>query len=1123
MNKRFTIGFLTILILVSSIIYITLQGEGVRIRVDKDKTTLYVFEDSRWKVGGKEYNKLFEGTHKLYRDVKNIKIYTIVDNLSNTTTIIRETPFKRGPFIRDTYYFRGDIKDKKLFPIYHKVEIYNASGLFYRYEVRDLTYSGDTHKLKGETYLSFGRNVVVRLHPNYRWAWVYKSGIVKAQYDIKSDYEVFYVKLFDPASNVTLYLDDVSADRYYEHGTVAILKANATNSTGDLVPDATVCLDIDQVGYGDNYICDDGSVEYNLTANAMKDTFNDNTKHKLIYKNDTLYIKLHSKDVVQSFEFQINSIKNNVSYHENFTTTTYKDTGTAEWNTSLGVLRLTKNLDSKVTHTAYGETGNGYCNEYYDIDNPYNSYDNSYSTYSKLYTYLYCWSGSGQYALAKLNYIINNSHAGDSYELYGDYYLYRDLDDNSGSPLLYVRWYIYNFTSDSWVKIYEKNLPYGDGYESGTYNVTGNLTSDNVNANNQSKFYTYMYAVHSGGDCYGYGYNYVKMIKVGNQSIEFYNPDIAQNMQSKPITSSLPFTYVYTSSITNVPNGTLTLYLSADNGSHWETANLNGYHYFSYPGYNLRWKVVMQTNDKTMDVNITELNISTEWANGDLQVDLLNDGILEYEYYGLENGYEVIKQFTNGSTIEKTNTAPGTYYAYIRVHNTTFSDFHFYIVGDQTDYGNLVSTTWNGNVHDDQPPYPGNIETYDQVYLPYTDEKDYYWTSRYASFDIGTNASGYLYVTESIRVCNCDYELRLYNYSSSSYVTVHQTNAGQDNSDTLAKQTYVIPIVEDFVNSSSSEPIKVVWYFHCYDCWVGYRCYIDARVYDVYVYSPQTNLSIYPRNLTIDIGSDKDYEANISELNGIFLINNTSAVNNYVTNYCSSFPCEIPIKISYLSGRGKFNLTNLYAKSNTTIPALTFNNSYINDYLDTKTGYVNVPIKVTSNQWNPVNFSNITLEYWGSDNITITAHLQSDPSVNDTHIVKVVYSRFNYSIPVNYGYLEFIPNTPTDKNVSAFGQLEDIPALNITWLNYDQPANLSIKINETHSCINITASTTYNKSAGYVLNTSYVQIDSNKNLTNNTYIYLWADYACNYSEPYWRWWVPEFLLKAVCSSCVKTD
>ena len=203
-REKLIVGFL-ILLITSSVVYITLQGEGVRIRVDNDKTTLYVFEDSRWKVGGREYNKLFEGTHKLYRDVRNVKIYTIINNTSNTTTIIRETPYKRGPFIRDTYYFKGNITDKKLFPIYHKVEIYNASGLFYRYEVRDLTYLGPTYKLKGETYLRFGRNVVVKLHPNYRWTWVYKSGIVKAQYDIKSDYEVFYVRLFDPTSfSITL-------------------------------------------------------------------------------------------------------------------------------------------------------------------------------------------------------------------------------------------------------------------------------------------------------------------------------------------------------------------------------------------------------------------------------------------------------------------------------------------------------------------------------------------------------------------------------------------------------------------------------------------------------------------------------------------------------------------------------------------------------------------------------------------------------------------------------------------------------------------------------------------------------------------------------------------------------
>jgi len=196
-NKKITVGVLTLILLVSSIVYITLEGEGVRFRVDSDKTTLYVInENNRWIVGGREYNKLFDGTSQMNRNLSGISVETVISG--NDVIIKRTTQYIRGPTIIDTYLFRGNISDKKLFPIYHKVEILNGKGYFYRYEVRELKYDGDTVKLTDETELKFGNNVDISLNPDYRWAYIYKSGIVKAQYDIPTNHEVYYVRLFDP-------------------------------------------------------------------------------------------------------------------------------------------------------------------------------------------------------------------------------------------------------------------------------------------------------------------------------------------------------------------------------------------------------------------------------------------------------------------------------------------------------------------------------------------------------------------------------------------------------------------------------------------------------------------------------------------------------------------------------------------------------------------------------------------------------------------------------------------------------------------------------------------------------------------------------------------------------------
>lgn len=199
MDKKIIIGILTILI-ASSAVYITFS-EDVRIRVDNDKTTFYVPHSEYnwiWTISGREYNRLFDGSSMMYRNVSGIEVNTSIEG--NEIMITRKTPYIRGPIVIDKYYFEGNITDVELFPIKHTVNIINGSGYFYRYEVRDLEYHGDTYKLKSETELTFGKNMNVHLQEDYRWAWVYKRGIVKAQYDIKSNNETFNVRLFDPTA-----------------------------------------------------------------------------------------------------------------------------------------------------------------------------------------------------------------------------------------------------------------------------------------------------------------------------------------------------------------------------------------------------------------------------------------------------------------------------------------------------------------------------------------------------------------------------------------------------------------------------------------------------------------------------------------------------------------------------------------------------------------------------------------------------------------------------------------------------------------------------------------------------------------------------------------------------------
>ena len=212
-KKILTIGFL-IVTLLASVIYI--QMNAVKIRVDSDAATFYAKDLNVYgvpfgffKVAGREFTSVFDGTSKMNRRSSGIVVSSFIDNVSNTVLIKRVTPYIRGPVVKESWFFNGSVSDVGVFPIYHKVEVFNASGFFFRYEVRDLTYDGLTEKLFG-TNMSFGKNMKVTWQDGFRWAWVYKAGILKVQYGIPSDYEVFNVRLFDPVKEKPDIKDDNS-------------------------------------------------------------------------------------------------------------------------------------------------------------------------------------------------------------------------------------------------------------------------------------------------------------------------------------------------------------------------------------------------------------------------------------------------------------------------------------------------------------------------------------------------------------------------------------------------------------------------------------------------------------------------------------------------------------------------------------------------------------------------------------------------------------------------------------------------------------------------------------------------------------------------------------------------
>jgi len=111
---------------------------NVKLKVDLKKSTFYIFENGKWVTSGIEYNLLYNGTKTISdKGVADIKTETVGDSIKVTRTV----SYLNGAKITDTYLFLGNMTDIEQFPFYHTIEIFNATGLDYWYEIRNLRYS----------------------------------------------------------------------------------------------------------------------------------------------------------------------------------------------------------------------------------------------------------------------------------------------------------------------------------------------------------------------------------------------------------------------------------------------------------------------------------------------------------------------------------------------------------------------------------------------------------------------------------------------------------------------------------------------------------------------------------------------------------------------------------------------------------------------------------------------------------------------------------------------------------------------------------------------------------------------------------------------------------------------
>ena len=156
----------------------------------------------------------------------------------------------------------------------------------------------------------------------------------------------------------------------------------------------------------------------------------------------------------------------------------------------------------------------------------------------------------------------------------------------------------------------------------------------------------------------------------------------------------------------------------------------------------------------------------------------------------------------------------------------------------------------------------------------------------------------------------------------------------------------------------------------------------------------------------------------------------------------------------------------------------------------------------------------------GYSNVSIFYDLKNK-SNNDSLDLVNFYSKFSRNLPYTWtDKIFFLPRTNSSKNVSAYGQTSTIPLINITTQNYGgKNMNISVRINESFSCINISWNLTNEKSPINKLNTSWQEIASNLELFNNTKIWFWADLEqCDPSDK--RILRPLIEFESYCEDCV---
>ena len=303
------------------------------------------------------------------------------------------------------------------------------------------------------------------------------------------------------------------------------------------------------------------------------------------------------------------------------------------------------------------------------------------------------------------------------------------------------------------------------------------------------------------------------------------------------------------------------------------------------------------------------------------------------------------------------------------------------------------------------------------------------------------------------------------------------------------------------------------------------RSNTEANIYEDSVHWYVTNIT-YPREVEFHFGENNgtpDFNYSVEfNLSLPITSNNFASKVNQVLKTCSEDGfgnCIIPLYVSN-TGAGRVTLSNINITYTFNPNPISINKTILQDYLLNTKGKTTLPIRIDIlNQKGIVEMSDIKYDYAGGNKTykIISSYISSN--VNLSHYVTYYFSNWDSSLPNNVDYIEYMPNTPTDKNVTPFGQKLTRPIMNFTSQNYGgKTFNFTILINDSNTCINDTVSLTNNKSEGKLLVANkWINFTDNIDYEDSFDMYSWADLQC--TGLYWDWWAPYYYFRACCTGC----